>query len=152
MHGLLSGLWVFEAYTATLDCQMVSEGRHILLMMDNASSHMLFWQAKELEGFKIIRLSHITLLFLPVNPTSVVQPLDAGIIRTFKAKYCVQLLNWCVLHFEARPAGMDLSCIMPNVEQVLPDIMLLQVANAGELRTHAASCSLHSLPCAQAVV
>ena len=76
---------VFKQYTTTLNMDMAEAGRRILLLMDNASSHMLPVEAIEQEGLKMIELSNITLLFLPANTTSIVQPLDAGIIHAFKA-------------------------------------------------------------------
>ena len=72
---------VFKKYTTTLNLEMAQVGRHILLLMDNAASHMLLEEASEQDDLKVIKLSNITLLFLPSNTTSVVQPLDAGIVR-----------------------------------------------------------------------
>lgn len=46
------------------------------MFFDNTLSH-----------FHKLRLSHIQLKFLPANTTSVLQPLDQGIIRAFKARY-----------------------------------------------------------------
>ena len=67
----------------------------VLLLMDNASSHMLRnAEEVELHGFKALKLSNVTILFLPANTTSWVQPMDAGIIACFKALYRKLHLAW----------------------------------------------------------
>ena len=55
--------------------QMRKAGCHVLYVCDNASSH----QVRE--------YSHIKFLMLPPNVTSIVQPLDQGIIRSVKRRY-----------------------------------------------------------------
>ena len=55
--------------------QMRKAGRHVLYVCDNASSH----QVRE--------YSHIKFLMLPPNATSIVQPLDQGIIRSVNRRY-----------------------------------------------------------------
>lgn len=54
-----------------------AQNRRVLLLLDNASCH-------EVDARP---LTHITLRHLPPNLTSHIQPLDAGIIRAFKAHY-----------------------------------------------------------------
>lgn len=56
---------------------MKAQNRNILLILDNAPSHVT----------SNIELPHLTILFLPPNATSKIQPLDAGIISAFKRHY-----------------------------------------------------------------
>ena len=65
-----------------MDSQLRSEGRKILLILDNCTCH---------PDMKNV-LSNIKMLFLPSNTTSVLQPVDQGIIRNFKVHYRNRLL------------------------------------------------------------
>ena len=60
------------------DKKMITEGRKILLFLDNALSHPNILQ----EGLKKIKLK-----FLPKSTTWRLQPCDAGIIKKFNHKY-----------------------------------------------------------------
>ena len=64
------------------------EDQNILLLVDNASSHKP-GRDEEDEYQKDGKwvFSNIKVHFLPPNTTSHLQPMDAGIIRSFKAKY-----------------------------------------------------------------
>ena len=68
--------------------------RKVILLMDNFSGHkMLNEHTRELNyagGFKGFQYHNVNVLFLPLNCTSVVQPLDQGIIAAFKAHYRCQ--------------------------------------------------------------
>lgn len=59
----------------SLDRELQKLNRKIILFVDNASCH------------KSINLEHINLHFLPPNTTCLIQPLDQGIIHTFKMYY-----------------------------------------------------------------
>lgn len=59
-----------------LDRKMRKQNRHIILLIDNFSGHEIAYKP-----------SNICLEFFAPNMTSFVQPLDAGIIRCFKAHY-----------------------------------------------------------------
>ena len=109
---------VFKKYTTTLNLEMAEAGRHILPLMDNAASHMLPVEASEQEDLKVIKLSNITLLFLPANTTSVVQSLDAGIIHAFKAHYRTLLMRWLLTEAENNPLERDLPKRAPDLQQV----------------------------------
>ena len=58
--------------------KMIQQGRKILLLLDNVSSHSPYLK----DSF-----SNITVAFLPKNTTSRLLPLDFGIINNFKVYY-----------------------------------------------------------------
>ena len=68
---------VFEDWTMKWNNKLKKAGQNALLLLDNASSHVI-----------PDSLSNITIHFLPANTTSHLQPLDAAVIRSFKYKYC----------------------------------------------------------------
>ena len=78
---------VMEAVLTLLNQKLSNEKRKVILLLDNATCHP--------ESF-IGRFSHIKLIFLPKNTTSMLQPLDAGVIQIFKVKYRKRLIK-CVL-------------------------------------------------------
>jgi hypothetical protein len=66
-----------------------------MLLTDNTPTHMLASAEVEQEhGFNVINLSHLKIVFLPANTTSVVQPLDQGTIACTKAHCRRQLVQW----------------------------------------------------------
>jgi len=69
---------LFNSYLRELDDYFKKRNRKILLFLDNAPVHLIDPENK---------LTNIKLKFFPPNLTSVLQPLDAGIIRSLKA-YC----------------------------------------------------------------
>ena len=73
------------------DEDMQRQNRQIILLVDNCSAHI------EPIDYD---LKAIQLEFLPPNTTSQLQPLDAGIIRTFKAYYRQGFLRLAILRDE----------------------------------------------------
>ena len=69
---------IMDTIIIKLNRRMVRERRNIILFMDNVSSHSSDLKEK---------FSNIKVVFLPVNTTSRLRPLDAGIIKNFKVHY-----------------------------------------------------------------
>lgn len=74
---------VFASWLEAWDRKLQSQGRKVLLLIDNFSGHK--WNED--------RIKNIRVEFLAPNLTPFVQPMDAGIIRTLKAHYKRMLLQ-----------------------------------------------------------
>ncbi len=77
---------LFSQWIENLNDSMKQNDRYILLLLDNASSH------KVVE----IDLTNIRVCMLPPNTTSSLQPMDAGIIASFKMHYKRRQLSHAV--------------------------------------------------------
>ena len=64
------------------------KGQKVLLFVDNATSH------------SIIQLCNVKLKYLPANTTSILQPLDQGIILAMKQKYLKTQLRYIITQME----------------------------------------------------
>jgi len=80
------------------------QNRKVLLLIDNASSHFNP-DEHNTEQDDNLNLSHIRVHFLPPNTTAHLQPMDAGIIKSFKAIYKQHYIRHIIHQFEA---NMDL--------------------------------------------
>jgi hypothetical protein len=68
---------IFINWLLVLDLRMRMEKRHVLLLVDNVSSHKR----------PAFPLTNVRLEFLPKNQTARLQPLDQGVIKVAKGKY-----------------------------------------------------------------
>eukprot|EP00644_Phytophthora_capsici_P016888 jgi/Phyca11/125620/e_gw1.59.230.1 len=68
---------LFREWLRDFDMEMNNLKRHVVLLMDNASSHITVG----------LELQNVKIHFLPPNTTSKLQPLDAGIIAALKRRY-----------------------------------------------------------------
>ena len=66
---------LFKEWVRELDNQFEKENWKIALIINNCTAH------PEIGGLKAMDL-----FFLPSNTTSVLQPMDQGVIRSFKCK------------------------------------------------------------------
>ena len=57
----------------------------------------------------------MTLVFLPPNVTSVVQPSNQGILTSFKSQYKKKLLQWILLQYDDATLK-DLRNVVPNIK------------------------------------
>ena len=83
---------------AKLNTRMKREGRNILMFLDNAPCH-----PPKLKGM----FSNIRVEFLPKNTTSRTQPLDAGIIKTWKVYYRRKLLRYVASQIDVKQCASD---------------------------------------------
>lgn len=104
---------IMEEWLKDFDRKMGMERRKILLFLDNACSHP-----------KDICLINIQLIFLPPNCTSVVQPLDQGIIKNFKTHYRTLIVKKLLSEIES----VDKSEILTKNINVLDAIYYIKTA------------------------
>ena len=81
---------MFEEYLRWFDEQMAD--RKVCLLIDELVAHkdgVIFLPSERPEG-----LANTTVIFLPVKPTSFCQPLEQGIIRSWKAHYRKRWLTY----------------------------------------------------------
>ena len=75
----------FKTWLQDFDREMLVKGRKVLMLVDNCPAHPV------IQGLRAVEL-----LFLPPNCTSVLQPMDQGIIRLFKFFYRKESLRMIV--------------------------------------------------------
>lgn len=82
---------LFEDWLKAFDEDMEKQQRKVLLLLDNCSAHKVSCPLKA-----------VRLMFLPPNTTSVLQPLDKGIIRSLKCSYRKRLVTQLVFDMSQR--------------------------------------------------
>ncbi|KAL4098198.1 hypothetical protein QTP88_022846 [Uroleucon formosanum] len=98
---------IMEQWLRYFNADMRSQNRNVLIFLDNAACHPK------------IELSNTKILMLPPNTTSITQPMDQGVIYTFKSYYRKFLLQ-------------SLSCKMDNcssAHQLAKSISVLDAVN-----------------------
>ena len=94
---------IFTAFLLNWNKKLALVKRKILLFLDNCSAH------------PNLNLSNITICFFPPNTTSVLQPLDQGVINSFKVIYKRHLMSTLIHQIELGCSG----CSLPNVLEAM---------------------------------
>lgn len=89
---------IFENYVKKWDLELNKEKRQILLLIDNCPAH------------PHIELNNIKLAFFPPRSTSVLQPMDQGIIWSLKQTYRKELLLK-ILEMQATDRNVSISIL-----------------------------------------
>ena len=76
---------LFEEWVRKLDSSFRAQSRRVALLIDNCLAHP-----------EIKNLTNINLIFLPPNTTSVLQPMDQGVIRSLKVHYRKKVVRLCI--------------------------------------------------------
>ncbi|KAE9325918.1 hypothetical protein PF008_g16775 [Phytophthora fragariae] len=82
---------VYQEWLLNLDREMRAAQRHILLLVDNVSLH----------AHGDLVLTNVQVESLPPNTTTHLQPLDAGIIASFKARFKSLQIDQAIDRFDA---------------------------------------------------
>ncbi|KAG0437110.1 Tigger transposable element-derived protein 6 [Dictyocoela muelleri] len=108
---------IFNDYLISLNDKLKIENRKILLLLDNFSGH------------KVGNKSNIELLFFPPNCTSIIQPLDLGIIHSFKSRFKSLLNNFQIYNAlsndndqKAINKKIDFACVIRWVDKSFLEI------------------------------
>lgn len=75
---------IFREWLERFNAYHRSCNQHALLLLDNARPHKV----------EDLTLSHVRVVFFTPNLTSVIQPLDQGVIAAFKRRYCRRLIQF----------------------------------------------------------
>lgn len=90
-------MWFFKCFVPSVEKYLKQKNQDfkVLLILDNAPSHP-----------KDLYHSNVKIIFLPPNTTALLQPLDQGIIATFKAIYIRKSLEWILNKIESEDIGV----------------------------------------------
>ena len=80
---------IFNEWLAAWDSYLTKVNRKILLLVDNCTAHP-----------HVSTLKNIQLEFLPPNTTSLIQPIDQGIIKNLKTLYRKELVHMTLAYIE----------------------------------------------------
>ena len=93
---------LFNKWLTDLRSDLKAKGCRVFLIMDNCSSQKVFKPDNVdvtisiMHDMNGIEVHNLTCIMLPPNATSLIQPLDQGIIAMVKARYRAWFLRWMI--------------------------------------------------------
>jgi hypothetical protein len=87
----------FNKWIMNFDTKLGKEKRKILLLFDNCPSHKITYESKNIE-----------IINLPKNSTAITQPLDGGIIKSFKSKFYKLIMSSIISKIDEKTNVFDL--------------------------------------------
>ena len=91
---------ILDNVLSSLNHKIRTEGRSVLLFLDNAGCH-----PEDLRN----KYSNIKIVFLPDNTTSRLQPLDLGIIQNFKVHYRKVFLHYILTKIDSCSSASEVA-------------------------------------------
>ena len=91
---------IFNQWLSKWNRRLQAANRNVLLFIDNCAAHNL------IGGY-----SNISIHYLPPNATSVLQPMDQGIINSFKIHYRSRLVRRILAAIERRNGNMKINIL-----------------------------------------
>ena len=85
--------YIFQDWLRKFNCHVKQQNKHVALLIDNAPSHI----------FQGLELSNTSIIALPPNMTSRIQPMDAGIIQSFKCHYRQRFVGFKIEQADLAP-------------------------------------------------
>ena len=98
---------LFEEWVRKLDSSFRTQNRKVPLLIDNYPAYP-----------EIKNLTNINLIFLPPNTTSVLQPMDQGVIRSLKAHYRKKVVRLCIRAVESNKPLPKISILQAIKQEI----------------------------------
>ena len=83
---------IFQSWLTDVNRKMINQRRSIIMFLDNAPCHS-----------KLVTFSNVKLAWLPPNCSAVLQPMDQGVIWSFKCSFRKILLEFLLPLLENEP-------------------------------------------------
>ena len=113
---------IFNDWLQSIDLQFKRQNRKVLLFVDNFSGHS-----------KPIEMENIVIKYFPENMTSKAQPLDLGIIKSFKSKYKMYFFRTLSAqirsHLEIDPNLQKVNELQIIIKNTIRKIILKELVN-----------------------
>ena len=130
---------LYEKWLVSFDRKMKREKRKALLFVDNCSAH----------DASSLRLEAVTVRKLPPNTTSVLQPMDQGIINNFKVYYRKRIVQRLIVNIESEdPDKITVKDAIDMVDYAWRQVKKETIANcfrkAGFVHVHEDECIIEA--------